>query len=548
MTFYEAALRVLQSAGHPLHVGEITERSIKENLLSHVGKTPEQTMLSRLAAMAKRPRDRRVIVTAKDTFALSDWQLPEDPAALAQTGVLEPHPEEELPPLRPVERHPEPRGDNVRSAGRGEKRRRDEEERGRRRRFPPISEVVFEVLSEAGEGLRPEEIAERARRRELASDELSNEQILTALLEDNQRRIDVGRRPQFLLDKENGRISLERAGQPSEAPPLELQAAFAAALGIPLEGGRPVLPRREERLADGGYPEKLSAAKAAVKEARRAMASALRRRLADLDGGTFEKSVVRVMQALSFREIKVAKRTKDGPLLTARRKEGSVELRYAVRTHKGAGAVDRRMVQELRRDLGHYSAQLGLLCCPGDVRGDAKSEAVGGGSLVFLWCGDALGEKFLEAGCGVSRQEVALFEMDERFFEQARIDAEEARARREERHREREQGRLETAGGAPMSPEGAPTAPAPVEEEGAGGEEGEEGDEDLEAASAFVNERAPHTGEGALQPGGRRRRRRRRGRRGRRPLEGGVPGQAEPVAAPMEGGAAPPASPPEPTE
>ena len=119
MTFYEAALRVLESEGRPLHFLEITERSIAQNLLSHVGKTPELTMLSRLAAMARRTRDRKVVVTAKDTFALTDWALPEDAEALAHTGVMEAHPEEALPPLRPTERHPDPRGDNVRVAGRG---------------------------------------------------------------------------------------------------------------------------------------------------------------------------------------------------------------------------------------------------------------------------------------------------------------------------------------------------------------------------------------------------------------------------------------------
>src|SRR6476469_1878893 len=100
MTFYEAALRVLESEGRPLHFLEITEKSIAQNLLSHVGKMPEQTMLSRLAAMARRTRDRRVMVTAKDTFALVEWSLPEDPEALAQTGVFEEHPDEGLPPYR----------------------------------------------------------------------------------------------------------------------------------------------------------------------------------------------------------------------------------------------------------------------------------------------------------------------------------------------------------------------------------------------------------------------------------------------------------------
>ena len=50
---------------------------------------------------------RKVIVTAKDTFALTEWSLPEDPVALEQTGLPEEHEEDQLPPLRPVERHPE---------------------------------------------------------------------------------------------------------------------------------------------------------------------------------------------------------------------------------------------------------------------------------------------------------------------------------------------------------------------------------------------------------------------------------------------------------
>src|SRR4051812_4636259 len=38
MTFYEAALRVLEAEGHPLHFSQITEKSIQQSLLSHVGK------------------------------------------------------------------------------------------------------------------------------------------------------------------------------------------------------------------------------------------------------------------------------------------------------------------------------------------------------------------------------------------------------------------------------------------------------------------------------------------------------------------------------
>lgn len=546
MTFYEAALRVLESEGRPLHFLEITEKSIQQSLLSHIGKMPEQTMLSRLAAMARRTRDRRVMVTAKDTFALVDWALPEDAEALAQTGLPEENPEEALPPLRPVERHPEPRGDNVRSIGRTERKRRREEEEeergGRKRRFPPIPEVVFEILSEADEALTGVELVERARSRELASEELAPEQLLTALLEDNQRRIDAGRRPQFVFSRETGKVQLERAGAPSEAPPLELQAAFAEALGIPLEGGRPVL----RSLAQAGGPEAAADAelfqdaKNAVKEARRGMARALRRRLGELEAGTFEKACVKLLHAFNFRELKVAKRSKEGPLLTGRKREGSVELRYAIRMLKGTSAIDRRTVQELRRDLGHYSAQVGLLLGAGDVRGDARGEAQASGALVMIWGGEALGEKFLEAEVGVSVTRIELFEVDDRFFEAARLDAEESARKREERQRQKDQGerggkeperearpqpRAELAAEAEEAqPEGraegrfaqaeiseARALESQTEDEGEGDEE--EGDEDLDAASAFVSGQPG----GAAPAGGerKRRRRRRRGRRGR---------------------------------
>ncbi|OJT22462.1 hypothetical protein BO221_22035 [Archangium sp. Cb G35] len=598
---------MLESEGRPLTFLEITEKSIAQNLLSHVGKTPELTMLSRLAAMARRTRDRKVVVTAKDTFALADWALPEDIEALALTGVMEAHPEESLPPLRPVERHPEPRTDNVRVAGRGSerKRRRDEEEEagrgGRRRRFPPIPEVVFEILSEADQALRPEQILEQARGKELAAEDATVEALLTALLEDNQRRIDAGRRPQFSFSKETGAVALERAGAPSEAPPLELQAAFAAALGIPLEDGRPVLPKAgaaaaatPEAQADAAL---LTTARAAVKDARKAVARVLRKRLGELEVGAFEKSVVKMMHALGFRELKVAKRSKEGPLLTARKREGSVDLRYAIRMLKGTPSLDRKAVQELRKDLGHYSAQVGLLACAGDVRGDARTEAQASGSLVMLWCGDALGEKFLEAKAAVTVTTVELYDVDERFFEVAKLEADEAQKRREERQREKqaradegEEGSEEseapreggTTEAAPSRREerqrereerrrereerreerrrerkaaaqseqaeaaeaGGPAAVAPTEAAAPAGlseeQDGEEGDdegddEDLEAASAFVSGGGQPEG-GAPGEGaaaGERKRRRRR-RRGRRGRGG-----RGPEGAPGEAGATP---------
>ena len=412
MTFYEAALRVLEAAGQPLSSVEITEWSIAQGLLSHVGKTPERTMLSRLAAMARRARDRRVTVTAPDTFALTDWGLPEDAAALDAMSAPYEHPEEGLPPLRPVERHPEPHNDNVRGAGRQERRRRHEdEERGKKRRYPPIPEVAFELLGEADSPLAPSEVLRLARERQLASDELQPEALLTALAEENQRRIDAGRRPNFALDP-TGALMLEH----DDLPVAEVQSAFARALDLPFTDGR-IAPPPAPAAASASAPEALAddglvhAAKSAVKEARRATARALRSHLASLDPGTLEKSCVKMLHALHFREIKVAKRGNHGPLVTARRKDGSLELRWAIRIHRGNGPVDRRSVQDCRRDLQHHSAHCALLIATGDLRSDAR---YGGPNGAPVHSGPATGWRRSSSSrtAGVRVVSLELFELD----------------------------------------------------------------------------------------------------------------------------------------
>ncbi len=74
MTFTEAAEEVLRIAGKPLHYKEITELAIEKNLLSHVGKSPEVTMGSRLAALIKKDDKENPIVRIKPgVFGLSNW-------------------------------------------------------------------------------------------------------------------------------------------------------------------------------------------------------------------------------------------------------------------------------------------------------------------------------------------------------------------------------------------------------------------------------------------------------------------------------------------
>lgn len=106
MTFTEAALEVLRSAGEPLHYKRITELAIAGNLLSHVGKTPEVTMSSRLATLVKKDRGQSPIIKVKPgVFALreSSMQADKDPSpngsneSSTQAPRLEAEPAERAP-------------------------------------------------------------------------------------------------------------------------------------------------------------------------------------------------------------------------------------------------------------------------------------------------------------------------------------------------------------------------------------------------------------------------------------------------------------------
>ncbi|HEY1417533.1 MAG TPA: restriction endonuclease, partial [Myxococcaceae bacterium] len=382
------------------------------------------------------------------------------------------------------------------------------------------------------------EVLRLARERQLASDELQPEVLLTHLAEENQRRIDAGRRPTFALDA-TGALMLEH----DDLPVADVQSAFARALDLPFTDGRIALRHAPpsaapEALADDGL---VHAAKSAVKDARRATARALRSHLASLEQGTLEKACVKMLHALHFREIKVAKRGNHGQLLTARRKDGSLELRWAIRIHRGNGPVDRRAVQDCRKDLHHQSANTSLLIATGDLRSDARSEALNG-APVHVWAGEGLAEKFLESHSGVRVVSLELFELDRAFFEDAARGAEESRRRREERHREREEPPEPPE--PPESSEPAEPAEASAEEEDLEDEGDDEGPEETgpEGAAAGPEGAAGTPGE-AGSGERKRRRRRRRGRRGRgREGAPGTPG-AEQAAGGAPQGEAPSAEP-----
>jgi hypothetical protein len=550
MTFTEAAIEVLRREGKPLHFKKIAEIAVRESLLDHVGKIPEETMADQLAAHCRLPRaERRVAPVQPGTFALVEWGLEEDPAGL--DALVEAPPELE-PLYRGRERHPVPSRDLARTAGRGEggrgegvrTRRRDEDER-RGRRFPPPAEVAYEILAGAGRPLGVAEIAALGAERLLMPEAFVREtaSLESALLEDNRRREGAGRSPLFQL--ESGTVTLVAQPEPGERERVVAPVAARVPASLP--------------------------------DVRRTALASLRRRLRECDAPTVEHVAGKLLEKLGFRDLKVAKRGREHVIYTARKRMGVADVRHGIRILRGGAEAGRRDVSDLRRDLGHYGAQLGIVISAGDAAREARTEAVAAGQLpVVLLCGEALAEAFAEAGVGCVP--VVVPEVDEGFFKAAAevAEREEAarRARREERDERdrrdrREPGRREErARGAqgetpaaeaepeiassrsvePVRAEGAPTiveVPAyrviagseEGDDEGAddGSDEGPEGDEDEgpeEGPGAEVSGSAEANAAAEGAAGERRRRRRRRRRRGGR-------GRGREGATPAEGGATP---------
>jgi hypothetical protein len=567
MTFTEAAVEVLRREGKPLHFKKITEIAIRENLLDHVGKIPEEVMADQVAAHCRLPHgDRRILPVQHGTFALVEWGLDEDPLGLE--NLIELPPVDDVP-YRARERHPSPAREMARVSGRGEKgRRREEGEERRGRRFPPPAEVAYEILAGSSGPLTLAEIAAQGAERAIMPDHFVRDAaaLASALGEDNRRREAAGRRALFQVEGET--VTLIAQPEPGERAP---------APGAP----RPSSPA----------------------DLRRAGLAALRRRLRDCDPPTFEHVVAKLLEKLGYRDLKVAKRGREHVIYTGRKRLGLAEVRHCFRVVRTGAEAGRRDVTDTRRDLGHYGAQIGVVLSAGDAAGDARGEAGAAGQLpVLLLCGEALAEAFADAALGCVP--VAVPDVDEPFFaaateaaareesarrarreERERREGEEREPRRERREERRDERRApaekadapekvepveqaEPLVAAPVDPAAA-EATAPIEAAEplasavpppeASGDDGddEEGDEEEGEEEAAEGEAAAGPG-GEAKPGGeggrrRRRRRRRRGGRGRGERREGAPGaggEAPQGGAPAEaapaGGAEPSAPPPPP--
>lgn len=447
MTFPEAGIQILEKAGHPLHLQEIVAQAISEGLLSHVGQIPEKVMRHRLVALAKRSSERKLMVVGPGQFALTDWGLPEDSTALAELDQEEEPADEK--PLRGKERHP-PISKPMSS--RSEASREQGGRSKKKRRLPPLSAVVADLLGETGASEELDALLARGRDKGLMSDDLTHDTLLNALHEENRRRAKAGRGAAFeLVDGVVTLLSrevLEVAAPSIPQPPLGHEAEVGE-----------VAP---ERAGSSAAPLTL--------DSRRQTARQLKRRVQELSNAGVERLALLLLSKSGYREARpsrVAGAEVDRLFIT-RRKLGLTELRFLVQILPIGREATRESVLALRQKMVEAEAHAAVVIGPGEASRDARAESQRvGAPLLTLLCADSFIEELVVRQIGVIVFEATA--VDDPFWRNFRQAAEGPRraAREAEpspRAEPRQGGRPRRERGARVALEDtAAVAPAPAQ-------------------------------------------------------------------------------------
>lgn len=227
MTFLEAAIAVLKHEGRPLHFREITKLAIERDLLSHIGKMPEQAMQTRLStATRRRDPEAALLKVGPGTYSLAGGHAfeaqPLEPAGDAGTStpaIAAAAVEEPLAPPLSVEEveleavdEPGPEPDAQPQEG-GDGRPSEEPWRARKRRrrrrrskgagaAGGLSTTLAHLIKARGRPIKISELAAAARGRGLVGGDArrAEDVVLSILRTEEALEASRGQRPRFTIE------------------------------------------------------------------------------------------------------------------------------------------------------------------------------------------------------------------------------------------------------------------------------------------------------------------------------------------------------------
>ncbi|MEM7433516.1 MAG: winged helix-turn-helix domain-containing protein [Myxococcota bacterium] len=468
MTFTEAAVEVLRLTGKPLHYKKITEIAIEKNLLSHVGKTPETTMSSRLATMVKKDRgDAPIIKVKPGVFALRDQpeeELEESPAPeapeteepeasqeesaasseettddAANDAPASSEPEEEpsfaSQELPGAEVFPEEEDDdelilaNLDDEAKEPRRTRKRRPRRRRERDDARGGSDSRNGSESrasggGRAARePRREPAAPARRAAAAGEAVGRDLADAVEQAVRGR---GRHAKPLTQVAESLINSGRlSGAPADLAPTLAAAVRGDIARRQASGERPRfrLSHGAVGLLEWDHPlEAVRAEQDAVRAAERQQESVRRafiKRLRDLPDGAMLELLATWLNAVGVQSIRAVRADAGDFSLAGVLRRGPEETPLAITIYRGRGPVTKDAVVALRGALHQFDhARIGWLIALGPVKDDIRDEASAEGAApCAVFDGDALAQSMEDVGVGIQRAALPLSVMDVELLE-----------------------------------------------------------------------------------------------------------------------------------
>lgn len=437
MTFFEAAVAVLREAGRPLHFKKIAQQAVARGLLSHVGKSPEDTMSARLAQEVAKPAGASLIEEVRpNVFGLRSGVDVDD---ASETITLRTFPDD-VPEPEPVTDDSELEDDAqpvappsvIRPDDDGRRRGRRRSRRGGNR-----------GRSDAPNAASDDDAADNGDDEDaFYGDELGEVEAETDIDSGEATPIAAIARTDELGDVAAAAVTvLERAdGRPYSASKVanELARAGVGALGpLGTAALRSTLEAENARRARQGRPpvfeevkpnfwalaaasgSSLARSYAALERwqvtHRAALAATLAERLATLDDAALGSLITLLLDRLGYTELKADQAS---PVtVAARSPSGLTSTRVAARLFTAADRVGRAQVAALRGSLHQYRAAAGVVFALGPVDGGAREEVdVPNVAPISLLDARMIAEMLVDAGVGVARFSVDVSCLDDALF------------------------------------------------------------------------------------------------------------------------------------
>ncbi len=479
MTFTEAAVEVLRLVKKPLHYKKIAAIAIERELLSHVGKSPETTMSSRLATMVRKDRgDAPIIKIKPGVFALREF-----PQDVIDAGMKESGHDYSLPPAEETAvTEEEPKKESEALSGDLIETVEGEPEASEEEAGESDDQPILALLEEqSSEPARSKSSRRRRRRKRRGEDDEGGN--------DSGRERDRGRDRDRDRDRDNDRGGRRRRGRnsdsgnqkvvvggdwahvPKSGEPVGVKLAdaiersfgrrragrtFAAIARSLVDSNRlsgkaadlaPTIATSvradNARRASAGMPPRFRIVGEhvgltrwdvsreidkvqdqilqAVERQRGLVRRALVRSLRQLPTAGLLEMLATWLSAAGVESLRGVTRQADGDIhLAGVIRRGPEALPIAIVIWREEN-VSREKIVAVRGSLAHYNdAKVAWLISLGQVLSGARDEAAIGGAPVSLFGGDELAEAMERAGVGVLQYSVPMSGLDVELFDALR--------------------------------------------------------------------------------------------------------------------------------